>query len=1219
MKLRAIFLIMLIAVFARKSSAESKDTLRITLRNDFPPLSFMSVGGQPAGLYVDIWKLWAEKTGKKAEFHLADFNTTIADIKNGAADIHSGLFYSEDRSQWMAFSQPIYELSLCFFFSKRHGGLVNISQLKGHKIGVIKGTYVEDEARKSWTDIEIVPFMSLKDMILAASEGKIRAFLGTPSATSAMLSQSGLAGEFESSDERLFAKKIHAGVLKENKELSALIEKGFDAISDKELAEIESRWVPDPQKRYFKEISQSIRLNVSEQAWLKDHKTVRVSLPANFPPLTFIGEKKKIQGMVPDYLDLLGKRIGIHFELHSVSPSDVKEMLQTRQTDIIPSFVNLESDEFMNVSDPCFSISWVVVNRTNAMFVRNAGDLKGLKVSIIKDHPLYKRVIKDFPEIRPDIKDTPSEALKAVSVGESDAFIGSLNVSGYIIYKDRIANLKIAGSAGYEDFPFRFGIRSDYPELTSVINKAIGSLTQSDDQEIFRQWMPVRYEHTVNWDEILKITAWISGIFFIILGISLYWNKRLAREIDERKRTDEALKRGNSVLKAQQEASIDGILTVDEHKSITDYNQRFIELWKFPDDIVQSQDDKKLLKHLLSNLRFPDEFMEKLRYLYENILDIGQDEIEMTDGRTIDWYCGPILSSENKYLGKIWFFRDISDRKRAEQDIIKAREAAETANCFKSEFLANMSHEIRTPMNAILGFTELLSCLIEDRQQKSYLEAIQSGGKSLLTLINDILDLSKIEAGKLDIRYEPVDPHDIFNEIRQIFEIRLSEKNLGFITDISTDIPESLLMDEVRIRQILINLIGNAVKFTEEGYIKISANLTPRPPSLTGQGEKSDDYPFIKGECRDETGGTPLSASERGRGRGRSRSVNLTITVEDTGIGVPPESQAKIFEAFMQQEGQSAKKYGGTGLGLAITKRLVEMMNGDIILESRQGRGSIFRITLHNVAISRTASEIGEPKLTDPENIIFGPATILVADDVDMNRFLIKSLFKNTNIHIIEAEDGRDAISAAEQNPPDIILMDISMPVLDGYEATKQLKQSAALKHIPVIALTARAMTQEKEKIMSAGFDGYLTKPVKRAELFEELSRFISYAVKEKMPENAGANNYSPLPPETLEKLPEIIGRLENEFQLLWETARESGNFTDIENFANQIKAFGEQYSLENFIALGKNLLIQVGNFDIENIETALKLYPKLIQDISRNRRISCVDMRSCVFATESE
>jgi len=325
----------------------------------------------------------------------------------------------------------------------------------------------------------------------------------------------------------------------------------------------------------------------------------------------------------------------------------------------------------------------------------------------------------------------------------------------------------------------------------------------------------------------------------------------------------------------------------------------------------------------------------------------------------------------------------------------------------------------------------------------------------------------------------------------------------------------------------------------------------------------------------------------------------LLIMIEDTGIGVPPESQQKIFEAFLQQEGQSTRKYGGTGLGLAITRRLVEMMNGNISLRSEQGKGSVFEIVLHDVAVSVSVPKAESDKLADADNIVFENVTILIADDVEANRLLLKAFFHSMNLNLIEAEDGQQAILKAEQYQPDIILMDISMPVMDGYAATRRLKESETLKRIPVIALTARAMAQEKERIMSAGFDGFLTKPVQRIELFNELSRFIPYTeISEKCEVRSEKYEGEGLLPETVEKLPEIIERLENEFSRLCDKVRESGNFTDIENFANQIRDFGQQYSLDKLIDLGKNLLEHVGNFDIENIETALNSYPKLVEDI---------------------
>jgi|GEM_PF-2337448 len=398
---------------------------------------------------------------------------------------------------------------------------------------------------------------------------------------------------------------------------------------------------------------------------------------------------------------------------------------------------------------------------------------------------------------------------------------------------------------------------------------------------------------------------------------------------------------------------------------------------------------------------------------------------------------------------------DITERRRAEQELVRAKAAAESANRVKSEFLANISHEIRTPMNAILGFTELLSSLVKDKRQKSYIQTIQSSGKSLLTLLNDILDLSKIESGKLDIHYAPVDIQHLFDEIGQFFVLKISEKNLDFVTKISNLVPKSLLLDEIRLRQVLFNLIGNALKFTEKGYVKLSA------------------------KCKMQ--------------HDNSARYTLLFEVEDTGIGIAPDATEKIFESFTQSDGQSTRKYGGTGLGLAISKRLTEMMNGEISLRSKPGQGSTFTVKLRDVAVSGTFPLTAEEAILFGETMIAENKTILIADDMSMNRMLLKAFFRDTKIRIIEAEDGLQAVTAAQEALPDIILMDISMPVMDGYEATRQIKENIKSKHIPVIAVTAHGMPEDRIRIMSSGFDGCLIKPVRRAVLFHKLSRFIPY------------------------------------------------------------------------------------------------------------------------------
>ncbi|MGA1870697.1 MAG: ATP-binding protein [bacterium] len=498
---------------------------------------------------------------------------------------------------------------------------------------------------------------------------------------------------------------------------------------------------------------------------------------------------------------------------------------------------------------------------------------------------------------------------------------------------------------------------------------------------------------------------------------------------------------------------------------------------------------------------------------------------------------------------------------KAEQLTVKAEEA----NRVKSEFLANMSHEIRTPMNAILGFSDLLDSHIKDKKQKTYLKSIKSSGKNLLTLINDILDLSKIESGKMELHYEFLNPYSIFTEIERIFSLSISDKGIDFVLDIEPDIPESIFLDEIRLRQILFNLVGNAIKFTNTGHIKLSA----------------------KKQTHEDT---------------TKKSIDLIIRVEDTGIGIPQESQNKIFEAFKQQDGQSTKKYGGTGLGLAISKRLVEMMGGKISVESNIKKGSCFTIVFREVSIGAPPLHHKEDEFFDYENIIFEKATMLLVEDIPLNRLLISEYLRSTNINIIEAEDGRQAIILSKRYKPDIILMDIKMPTIDGYEATHFIKENEELKNTPVIALTAVGLKEDDVKIIESGFDGMLIKPVQISDLFQELTRHLKFSYNKNeeasMMKSPKCRGNESLSPEIVGKLPEVIEELENGMQKSWKIARQSGLISNISEFGHQVKDIGERYSLEILQQFGDDLILQVQSCDIDKMCSTLNSFPKLISDI---------------------
>ncbi len=643
----------------------------------------------------------------------------------------------------------------------------------------------------------------------------------------------------------------------------------------------------------------------------------------------------------------------------------------------------------------------------------------------------------------------------------------------------------------------------------------------------------------------------------------------------ERKIAEKALRESEEKFRSIMENSADAIFITDPQGKYVYTNKAVTEMLGFTAEEMKTK--------TILDIAPPNKIDETFNS-FKQILSEGkvftEHELIKKDGKSIFTDLNAVLLPGGLIYESC---RDITEKNQAKKELLKhrdhleelvnerteelskAKKEAEEANKAKSEFLANMSHEIRTPMNAVLGYSELLSNLITGETEKNYLDSIKTSGRGLLTIINDILDLSKIEAGKLEFEFEFIDAHSFFSEIQKIFSFSLCEKKLKFILDISSSTPMGLCIDEIRVRQILVNLVGNAIKFTSKGYVKISV-WTENPHILKINDVKNEKY------------------------------IDLIIEVEDTGIGISGEMQKLIFEAFQQENRRITKKFGGTGLGLTISRRLVELLNGTLTVESVLNKGSKFKVKIPDVNYTRDLNVTDNELDFDTSGIIFEPAVLIVADDIEINRRLIKDVLKNTPIKIVEAVNGEQAYNLAKEIVPDLIIADVRMPVVDGFELAQLIKEDPLLHKIPIIAYSASVMKSQKEKILQGNFVGLLSKPVRISELYLELANNLPHRtlLPKKTPDPVQPGDI--IPALSVEDKRAIIDKLNNELMETWNSFSTHQPKELVKEFGNSIKDLGDKFNITMFTKYGNDLVVAINSFNIEALIKLINHYPKLIE-----------------------
>lgn len=522
----------------------------------------------------------------------------------------------------------------------------------------------------------------------------------------------------------------------------------------------------------------------------------------------------------------------------------------------------------------------------------------------------------------------------------------------------------------------------------------------------------------------------------------------VSRDVTEIKKANELLKQSEEKYRGVIENLKLGILEVDNSDRIIKAYPKFCQLsgyteeeliGKSPIELFLDRDSKKVMKEQNKN---------RIRGK-SGVYEVG---LKKKNGE-IAWVIisgAPFYNSNGELAGTMGIHWDISERKKMESELLNAKLKAEELNKVKEIFMANMSHEIRTPLNGIIGMTELLKNTKIDSSQKQYIDSIYSSSENLLVLINDLLDISKIEFGKLNLELTNFNLFELINKNIELLKVKADNKSIKVISKLDGNIPPILIGDPIRLGQVFLNLYSNAIKFTEKGEIDITIDLIKT---------KKDVH-------------------------------KIRFSIKDDGIGIEESKMKLIFDNFSQAEESTTRLYGGTGLGLSISKKIVEIMGGELMVESELGKGSEFYFEVDFQSIdekqTETSSEDIYEFITDFKN-----AKILVVEDNPVNRLLITTILKEWNCDVVNAENGEDAIKKCIDDDFQLIFMDLRMPVLNGCEATKILREEYHLK-TPIIALTANAINNEGFDCVNMGMQGYISKPFKQISINKELKKYVN-------------------------------------------------------------------------------------------------------------------------------
>ena len=1004
---------------------DEHEQIRLGIPVGRPPLAYQNRFGRVLGTESGYARLLERKMGVPVEMIGGTPMMLEEKLARGEVDVVSMVNPGSWSSRQYRFSRPYMQVTYGIYVRRDETAITSLAGLNGRRVVLLDGDHFPFELLDPVESFTPVAARTLEEAMNRLRDEEADAFLapvpvGQQYLQDNQVTELHMVQELDEQPMTLsYAVPFEQGVLR------GVMDSAVASITSSEHRNIRGAWVGLEEPG---DVEEDMRLNADELEWLAQNPDLRIALRSGWPPIEF-RENDQARGLVVDLIELLEQQLDYEFRRVELEEGqDPDTLMAEGEIDIIPAMPRTpeRQDQYL-FSRSYLSLPIALVIRDDHRFVGDLSELRDERVVVVGDMAAHEYLTRNHPQLTVETVSSTEQGLRRVSEGDMDIMVTQIPGVTYTVDRLGLDNLRISSITPYQ-YDLRLAVNTEEPMLATILGKALAGIERDELDGIYNRWVKLDMEQQMDYTVVRRVIL----LAVLVVGAFLYWNRKLSREVNERLRSEQALRRSE-------------------------------------DELLQS-------------------------------------------------------------------------KKRAEE----LADQAEEANRAKSEFLANMSHEIRTPMNAVIGYTELLERSVSDPREQGYLAAIKAGSRSLMTLINDILDLSRVEAGKMRLEYGPLDLARLMEDVRHIFEIRAREKGLTLTFELADDLPGVMVLDETRLRQILFNLVGNAIKFTDSGEVRVRASWQETE--------------------------TPV----------------LTLEVSDTGIGIPESQQECIFDSFEQQTGQSNRRYGGTGLGLAISRKLVEMMNGELSVESEPERGSVFRIRLHDVETALASPDVSSESV--PVAYRFDGGRVLIVDDNPVNRQLVRDVLEPEGLVVEEAENGRVAIDRAKESLPGVVLMDIRMPVMDGFAARSAFEQDPMLSGIPVVALTASVMTSEAARIREAGFDGYLHKPVSRQDLLAELACYLDYAEVD-IPARDTEDGSASLPSwDSLsdEQKSRISAAVSDTLIPEAEVLRDSGDPAALEAFVAQLREFAGYWQVSSIMDFARQLEAAVEGFELDRVQLLL-------------------------------